>query len=185
MAWVDGTVIEKIMPGASYLDFYDKIDMDAVPVGEDIGYVTVDTDTKKDHFGILRDFTQVHRLSWPMPLGPVIPRDEDPNEVLDKYVPPDPDDPKRLETLRAAVERFAGKKAVVFEMFNSFLFPAYIRGFNEFLMDCVLNPDLVRRIVKIVVDYYVRLEKHATEIGADGYSDNASAAVALARSLTS
>jgi uroporphyrinogen decarboxylase len=168
---IDDSVIAEIMPGKSTLDFYEEIDLDAIVVWEDIDFKEVSPHIKRDHFGILRDFRDMHGPSWPYPIKPLIGENDDPEKYLDNYIPPDPDDPKRLKSLREAIKRFRGKKAVIFGMFNSFLYPALFRGFDKFLMDYILNPEFVKRLSGMIVDYYIKLEKNAIECGADAIVD--------------
>jgi len=168
---VEESVREKIMPGASILDFYDQIDLDAITVFEDIPWEDVGSDVKRDHFGVLRRFQKMDGPTWPFPVEPLIKKDQDLDDFLKNYEMPDPHDPARLASLRAAVKRFKGKKAVIFGMHSSFIYPAFIRGIDNWLMDYILNPKFVKCFTQMIVDYFVELEKHAIEYGADAVVD--------------
>lgn len=156
-------VITALLPGGTYEDFVETMDLDAVLVVEDVEWEEVAPYVKRDQFGTLRDFREMAGLHWPVPLRGPIEREAD----LDSYVPPDPADPARLATLRAAVRRFKGEKAIIFVTFNGFLYPAFMRGMENLLMDYLLNPGLARRLADLVVDYYVELARRAIEAGAD------------------
>lgn len=165
---VEDPVIQKIMPGATMLDFYEKFDIDAITVYEDIEFIPVSPGIKRDHFGVLRNFQGKEGDLWfPFPIEPLIKEDMDPNEFLESYKMPDPHDTKRLATLRAAVKRFKGKKAIIFGLHHGLIYPAFIRGFGNYLADFYLNPDFVKRLATMVNDYYLELERQAIEIGAD------------------
>jgi uroporphyrinogen decarboxylase len=165
---VEQEVRDKVMPGVSVLDFYEKIEMDAIVVFEDTyDWVEVRPGVRRDHFGILRDFREMHGAAYPFPLEPSIKQGQNIYEFLEDFNPPDPRDPKRLASTAAAVEKFKGKKAVVFGMWSSFATPAFIRGYENFLMDYILNPDFAKVLTQKIVDYYVEETKYAIELGVD------------------
>lgn len=167
---IEKNIREKIMPSASILDFYDNVDIDGIVIFEDIPWLEVSSNVKKDHFGCLRHFRDNEGDSWPLPLEPLI-KNDNPNDFLNNYKIPNPHDPIRLTTLRAAVDRFEGKKAIIFGMHSSFLYPSFIRGFDNLLMDYIVNPDFAKHLTQIVVNYFVELEKHAIDYGADAIID--------------
>ena len=106
---IENPVIQKIMPGSSMLDFYDNFDIDGICIYEDIDYKEVSPGVMRDHFGVLRDFKEVEgKLQFPFPIEPLIKKEMDPCKFLETYKMPDPHDPRRLSTLRAAVKRFKG-----------------------------------------------------------------------------
>ena len=164
---VEENVRQKIMPNASLLEFYEEIDLDAIVIFEDIPWQDVSADVKRDHFGMLRRFMEFDGPTWPFPVEPLVKEDQDLEEAVEHLQMPDPHDPERLVTLRSAVERFKGRKAVVFGMHSSFIYPAFIRGIENLLMDYILNPKFVKRLIQMVVHYFTELEKQAIELGAD------------------
>jgi len=87
---------------------------------------------------------------------------------LRTYEPPDPDLDVRLTSLRAAVQRFKGKKAIVFLTHDGFEFLHYLRGgMDHLLMDYIEDPALVHALAEIVIEYKIRLMRRAIEAGAD------------------
>lgn len=168
---VEKKIIQKIMPGKSLLDFYENIDLDGIVIFEDIPWIEINSHIKKDHFGVLRDFGNLEGHEWPLPVSPLIDNSRDPFDLLDKLIFPDPHDPSRLASLRAAINRFKGRKAVIFGMHSSFLYPSLIRGFENLLMDYIVNPDFAAKLTQKVVNYFLELEKHAIEYGADAIID--------------
>ena len=173
---IEESVMQKIMPGASRLDFFEKFDVDGVFVEEDIDFqdTSLGSYIKRDHFGILRDFREMAgSLAWPFPVEPLIGRDvEDLDAALDNLTIPDPHDPKLLASLRGAIDRLKGKKLVIFDMLSSFVYPSFIRGFSNLLLDYHENPEFARRLTQMIVDYYVELEKQAIEYGVDAINDS-------------
>lgn len=169
---VEARVREKLLPGASALDFYEWSEQDAIVVFEDVPYVEVRPGVKRDHFGVLRDFRMTDGLTWPFPVEPLVGEAEpDLMGWLDRYKAPDPHNPERLATLRATIERFKGRKAVIFGHHSSFIFQSFIRGFENFLMDYHFNPEFAHRLTDIICDYFVELVKHAIDMGADAVID--------------
>jgi uroporphyrinogen decarboxylase len=132
--------------GAGSLEgFADVTDMDGITIFEDMRLTSLDTDEQReliwrgrtiasgtrrvvrDEWGIVWGVTE---FGIPYPLdGPI-------NTVADlhTYTPPDPEAPHRLASLREAVKRFKGRKAIVFLTHDGFEFPHYLRGGMEHLL---------------------------------------------------
>lgn len=87
---------------------------------------------------------------------------------LDRYCPPDPVfDGQRLDRFRQVVDRYKGKKAIIAHSRAVFADSWYLRGLPEYMMDLVLNPDLVRRIGAIVVEHNVERARQLIQAGID------------------
>ena len=158
---VDDAVIESLYGDISYHDFVEEEDLDGVTVFEDTRIDRWEDDTTcVDEWGITWG---VEPTGLTYPAGHPI-ADE---EGLADWERPDPDDEGRLETLRQAVDRFKGEKAVVFLSHDAYEYLHYLRGMDQLLMDYVLNPDLVHRLARMVIDYKKRVVERAIEIGAD------------------
>ncbi len=160
---VDHRVIKAIAPGLDYFSFVEQYELDLVCTLEDIHYQPVSSTHKKDHFGVTRDFSGDAPMFWPMPVEGPLKTEED----LKSYIPPDPDDASLLCTLKEAVKRFKGRKAVAFVVSDSFLYPSFLRGMDNYLADFVLDPPFAKRVARIVNEYYIRLARNALREGAD------------------
>jgi uroporphyrinogen-III decarboxylase len=66
-----------------------------------------------------------------------------------------------------AVDRFAGRRAVVFRVQDPFCIPRYMRGVETMLKDLILNPSLIGEMVEIAVQISSALARRAVEVGAD------------------
>ncbi len=162
----------------SLLEFAEQEDLDAVTIFEDVrlrpcsaeevqeisrGRVTPSPDERLvvDDWGIVWGQTD---FGIPYPVtGPIATADD-----LRGYSPPDPDDDFRLQSLREAVERFKGQRAVVFLTHDGFEFPHYLRGGMDWLlMDYLENPSLAHELAELTLDYKVRLMQRAVDLGAD------------------
>lgn len=88
-------------------------------------------------------------------------------KFLETYKMPDSKDPKNIASLRDAIKRLKGKKVVIFLMHSSLIYPIFIRGFENYLMDYYTNPEFAKKLSEMVTDFFVELEKQAIEMGAD------------------
>jgi uroporphyrinogen decarboxylase len=154
-------VRETLFPDQSEdFDFAEAADMDGVVVYEDMKKEWISRDRYRDEWGVTMAVTEE---DYPTSVDHPI---DDP-EKLNDYTPPDPKAPYRLDSLKEAVNRFKGKKAILFRLRDGFSIPRNLRGMQNIMMDYALNPEVVRRLVDITTDYYITLAHLAMEIGAD------------------
>ncbi|HEY3398722.1 MAG TPA: uroporphyrinogen decarboxylase family protein [Armatimonadota bacterium] len=158
---VNGPVIEKLYgPGVSYLDFAEREDLDGVCVGENYHSTPLDDTHWLDEWGITWG---QGKADAPYPADHPIRSAAD----VDSFTVPDPDADHRLTTLADAVRRFKGDRAIVFLGHDAFEFSAMLRGMDNLLMDYALDPELVHRVARLVIDYKKRVMARALEMGAD------------------
>lgn len=142
-------------------DFIEREDIDAITIFEDFRpKKQIDEKHYIDEWGIS---WQIPSSGIPYVVSHPIQKEED----LDDYTSPDPDADYRLDTLKEAVKRFKGEKAIIFLGHDAFEFSHYLRGMDNLLMDYVLNPDFVKRMARIVNDYKKRVLERAADEGAD------------------
>jgi uroporphyrinogen decarboxylase len=168
---IDEGLIESLLPGGSLLDFIEWTDLDGVSIFEDTEKTYIDENTFIDEWGVtFRKTEEIYPISIDFPIK--TPSD------LAKLILPDPCSPVRFTSLISAVERFKGKRAILFRAHDVFSIPRYLRGIENLLMDFILNPGLLRELVQISVTYNTALVNRAVELGADAifltddYSDN-------------
>lgn len=114
-----------------------------------------------DDWGIVWGYTEFN-IPYPV-TGPIHS-----NDVLTCYIPPDPAQHNRLQSLRSAVKKFKGKKAIVFLTHDAFEFSHYLRGgMDNLFMDYIMNPNMVHKLAEIVIDYKIKLMQLAIKEGAD------------------
>ncbi len=162
----------------SLLEFVEQEDLDAVTIFEDArlrpcsaeevveisrGQVTPE---KNEEF-LVDDWNIVWgktKFNIPYPVTGPISSLED----LRRFQPPDPNDDFRLKSLREAVARFKGERAIVFLTHDGFEIPHYLRGgMDRLLMDYLECPELAHQLAELAVDYKIRLLRLAVEAGAD------------------
>jgi uroporphyrinogen decarboxylase len=166
--------------GAKSLEeFVEMEDLDGLTIFEDMKLETLGTAEQKELVWrgrtILTGTRQVVRDEWgiiwgitdfgiPYPIdGPI----KEPAD-LKTYTPPDPEAPHRLQSLREAVKKFKGRRAIVFLTHDGFEFPHYLRGGMEnLLLDYYDDPRLAHELAEMVIDYKIRLMRRAIREGAD------------------
>jgi uroporphyrinogen decarboxylase len=166
--------------GAKSLEeFVEMEDLDGITIFEDMKLETLGTAEQKELVWrgrtILTGTRQVVRDEWgiiwgitdfgiPYPIdGPI----KEPAD-LKTYTPPDPEAPHRLQSLREAVKKFKGRRAIVFLTHDGFEFPHYLRGGMEnLLLDYYDDPRLAHELAEMVIDYKIRLMRRAIREGAD------------------
>jgi len=142
-------------------DFIEREDIDAITIFEDFRPKKwIDEKHYIDEWGIT---WRIPSSGIPYAISHPIQEEED----LDAYIPPDPDADYRLDTLKKAVRRFKGEKAIIFLGHEAFEFSHYLLGMENLLMNYVLNPDFVKRVARIVTDYKKRVLERAVDEGAD------------------
>jgi uroporphyrinogen decarboxylase len=159
---------KQVCPFGTVFDMYELLDIDAIWVCEDQeDWQEYMPNIKRDHFGVLRDLRLSDGATFPFPFEPLIHTDEDLNQFLENYKLPDPAMNSRFVTLREIVKRFKNRKAIVFAVWSSFLYPSFVRGFDDFLIDYYENADFVLELAKRFSSYYAKQIEVACDIGAD------------------
>jgi len=156
-----------ILPGASYEDFIEYLDIDGICIHDKTGgaweYETLDASKgiKRDPWGAIVRFTEQQAGH---PIKPAIEL----QETLDTYVPPDPDLPWRYEPLERALKRFKGQRAVIAYAGDPFVIAKdSILGDVRYFKAMIKNPGLVEQANEIVLNYYLRYVKNCLDLGAD------------------
>jgi uroporphyrinogen decarboxylase len=141
--------------------FIEREDLDAIVIFEDSNPKEWIDDT---HYVDEWDITwQVPSTGIPYVVSHPIKDEAD----LDSFTPPDPYVDYRFDTLKKAVKRFKGHKAIIFLGHDAFEFSHYLRGMDNLLMDYVLNPGFAKRLAGVVIDYKKRVLEAAADEGAD------------------
>lgn len=142
-------------------DFIEREGLDGITVFEDIQIRhQIDDRTYVDEWGLTWQ-TEEHGIPY------VIDHPIKTEADLDAYRAPDPEADHRYKSLEMAVKRFKGEKCIVFLSHEAFEFSHYLRGLDTLLMDYVLNPDMARRLARIIMDYKTRVLEIAADTGAD------------------
>jgi uroporphyrinogen decarboxylase len=168
---VDDVALAALTPGGDLFDFIEWADLDAVAIFADERKRRLTETVYVDEWGVTKAKTEEY---YPVPIDAPL---KDPTDLKSLKVP-DPRSEWHFETLAKAVDRFGGKRAVIFRAQDSFSIPRYLRGVESMLTDFILHPQLVRDMVEIAVAYNSALAQRAVELGAnaifasDDYCDN-------------
>ena len=162
---IDSNVINKILPDSSYEDFVDYIGLDLVLTGSpSIMYDQIVLDESKkitiDEWGIKRQFSE-QKVAIPFE-GPIKNRED-----LLKYKAPDPISERRFVDLMMLIDRFKGKKAIGIHLHDAFSYPWYLRCMENIFMDFILNPDIVKELIRISIEHNIMLAEKTIKLGAD------------------
>jgi uroporphyrinogen decarboxylase len=157
---VDRYVREALWPGADALDFVEQAGWDAVVVYADDHPDTDGQPQYVDEWGLtVRRVTE----EYPVVIGHPLKSLRD----LESFVPPNPLESWHFRTLRKAVERFGGEKAIVFRLRDAYSLPRYLVGMENLMILMVTEVEFVRKLVDLSVDYYTSMARQAASLGAD------------------
>jgi uroporphyrinogen decarboxylase len=163
---IDERIIEALKPGATYEDFIDYMDLDAICFHElktdPFEVLDKAKGLVRDQWGAVKQYSGVSR-TIPMALQMAINSKED----LAKYVPPDPDLPGRFKRLEETVKRFKGKRAIMAVVRPFATIYGSLRNQDELLKDMIRDPEMVDGLNQITSDYYKRYTKNLIDVGAD------------------
>ena len=163
---VDPKVREAILPGSSYQEFIEHMDLDGQVFFDKVftwKYENVDESKgiKRDQWGSIIQFG-TEALAHPF--EPAIKDERD----LDRYVPPDPDDESRYEVMKEWIKRFKGERAIVAHATDVFdIARESFLGDVRYYESMIENPELIDRVNQIVLDYNLKSIKNQIELGAD------------------
>lgn len=143
-----------------YFALAEKLDLDAITVFENHRTQDLGNGLIRDEWGIVWGIEECG-VSYPVE-GPIKSKAD-----LDAYRAPDPNADYRLDTLREAVKRFRGEKAITICCHEAFEFSHYLIGMDNLLMAYLEDPELAHRLARIVVDYKKAVMRRAVSEGLD------------------
>jgi len=141
---IDEKAMQQILPDKSEEDFIEYMDLDAAVVHYRwfTKYEMIDESKQlaRDQWGALVRFTSE---LLPHPTEQVIKSEKD----IDTYIPPDPDEGWRYETIEKLVKRFKGQRAIIPclpDVWN--VVKDSLLGDEWYLTAMIENPELIQRI---------------------------------------
>ena len=165
---IDPKVINGILPGGSYVDLVEALDIDCV---------VTPTPSRMYNLHVveeLADGTPIYQSDWgerraanvEMVTIPVVHPIKT-HADWEAYQMPDPDRPERLAYLRDLVARFKGRRAIGFHTHDSFSYPSYLFGMTDLFVGMIDEPEWVQEVVGACNAHCVRLVELAVKAGAD------------------
>ena len=159
---IDPKIMNKILPGASYEEFIEHMDWDALVHDDQCREEVLDESRRivRDEWGTVKRYTQEI-----VPIRVEVPIKSE--KDLESYQPPDPDEEWRFEQIQRWVKRYQGERAIVADIHDPNPVGTELLGFEEQLIAFYTNPELVLRVHQIVLDYYLRYINNVIAAGAD------------------
>lgn len=155
-------VVKALSPQArDQADFEEAMDFDGVSAVFQFDTIREFPDgSYRDEWGVIFK-PSAEMIDHPL-RGPIQSKDD-----LKNYTPPDPDAPHRLGKLPELVARFKGKRAIVFRHRAAFMWSVFLRGFENLLMDFLLDPTFAHELMEKVLTMSLRVARNAVRAGAD------------------
>jgi uroporphyrinogen decarboxylase len=164
---IDPHIIQKILPGGSYPDLVEALDIDCVVSPTPSSMYGKEMLGDKDGFPI-------YKTEWGETRGTTaelvsIPVDHPlkSHQDWENYHVPDPEKPGRFDALNALVKRFKGQRAIVCHLHDSFNYPEYLFGLSNLMINLYEDPGWVHEVADACNRHCVRMVQLAVEAGAD------------------
>jgi uroporphyrinogen decarboxylase len=161
--FVHPRIIQALLPGATWPDFVEYFDLDAIcalflyegtfqetPIGNG-RYV--------NEWGVTLGVTDEHKAPIDGPIKSI--------QDLRTYTPPDPSASHRLGNLPSYVARFKGRRAVVWCQRAEFMWAADLMRLDQLLISFLENPPLAQAVLEMVCEFAISLARRAIRAGAD------------------
>jgi len=152
-------VIEKMTGSRSEIKFVKQMDLDGIAVGTNLKHEQIDDKHYREEWGIVR----VSYDEYPTPVEHPVQTEKD----LKNLTVPDPDADYRFDDIKKAMKLLGDEKAVIIRLRDVFSQPRDLMGFSLLLESFYTQPDLVRQLMDISVNYNTRLAKNAKELGGE------------------
>jgi uroporphyrinogen decarboxylase len=158
---INEPVIKALHGDISYEDFVEKEDLDGITAMTDSKKKWIDSNTYYNEWGMLLR-VEPSGLSYIIE-GPIKTEKD-----LDNYKPPDPEAPWRLNSLKRIIDRFKGKKAIIFLGHGAFEYSwSLLGGMDKLFINYIKNPGFVKRISEVTWSYQSKLLENVCRAGVD------------------
>jgi uroporphyrinogen decarboxylase len=159
--WVhDVGVIEAMTNGGGYWDLIEQYDIDGVMVAPEYRRKSLGDGLLVDEWGAMR---RIGQDNYAMPVDEQAPIKSWAD--LEAWQMPDPDDPIRYEKIKAVVDRFGGRRAIILQMRDVWSGPRDYMGYAQLFINLKERPELVEGVVRRCVDHYIRVIERSAELG--------------------
>ena len=159
--WVhDLDLIKTMTGGGDYHDLVQQLDLDGVMTGPQYRKISLGDDLTRDEWGAVR---RIGKDNYAMPVDDQAPIKS--LADLEKWTAPDPDDEYRYEKIKATVDRFGGRRAIILQMRDVWSGPRDYIGYAQLFINLKECPELVEGVVIKCVDHYIRVIQRSAELG--------------------
>ena len=164
---IDPAVIAGILPGGTYPELVEALDIDVVVTPTASRMYTLEQAGEKNGHPIYQtEWGEKRMYTGDMVTIPI----EHPIQShadWESYQVPDPDKPGRLSELFSLVGRFKGKRAIGCHLHDSFSYPSYLFGMDQLFLNMIMDPGWVKEVIAACSDHCVRMVELAVQAGAD------------------
>ncbi len=161
--FVHPKVYEVLCPGATWPDFVEQSGLDAISAHfmfeGTFKETKIDEKTLVNEWGVKLGVTAEDKAPIDGPIKTL--------EDARHYVAPDPNASYRLGNLPNYIERFKGKKAIVWCQRAEFMWAADLCRLDNLLVDFIDDPMLAHEVLEIVNEFAVQLARRAVRAGAE------------------
>jgi uroporphyrinogen decarboxylase len=164
---VDQLVIQGILPGASYPDLVEALDIDCVMSPTPSSMYGKEILDYKDGFPIYQTEWGETRATTAEMVSIPIDHPLKSRKDWENYDIPDPEKPGRFDALNSLVRRFKGQRAIGCHLHDSFSYPSYLFGMSDLMMNMIADPGWVHEVVDACNQHCMRMVQLAVEAGAD------------------
>lgn len=160
---IDPRVAQAATPGCRDMaECMDRLDMDAVACGSSFAMVKDNGDgTYLDEWGVLYKAGGPELVTHPL-RGPIVTMED-----ARAYTAPDPEAEGRLGILPGVVERYKGKRAIIFHHRAAFMWSAYLLGIDNILLGFYTEPEKVELVMDKVLAANLAVVRRAIRAGAE------------------
>jgi len=155
-------VISELTGGGSVEDFIRIYDIDAVICAAAYPVQPISKDLIIDEWGVTRTSGDE---AYSMPVDEKAPIQSWAD--LEKWNPPDPHAPLRIQSLKEKIDQYKGKRAIIVRSRDVWSNPRDLMGYENLLMQCALDPDLVEQVVIKCIDHSIAMLDVATDLGGE------------------
>ncbi len=164
---IDPRVIDGILPGGTYADLVEAMDIDVVvtptasrmytlePIGEREGRTVYRTEWGEERV----DTGQMVTIPYRHPIAS--------HADWERYQVPEAERPGRLDALAELVARFKGQRAIGCHLHDSFNYPSYLLGMDGLFIGLRTAPGWMKEIIQACNAHCIRMVELAVAAGAD------------------
>ena len=138
-------------------EFVLRNDIDGIAIWQDRRISRINDRSFIDEFKVVRAYSDEYPSALDYPINNI--------SDLRAYKMPDADDETIYTTLLHAIDRLGKEKAVIGRVRDVFSLPRDLLGFENCLMDFIIEPELVSMIMEMSVEYSLKVAKNMKSMG--------------------
>lgn len=138
-------------------EFVLRNDIDGIAIWQDRRISRINDKSFIDEFKVVRAYSDEYPSALDYPIKDA--------KDLSSYKMPDADDEAIYSTLVHSIERIGKEKGVIGRVRDVFSLPRDLLGFENCLMDFIIEPELVSEIMEMSIEYSLKVAKNMKSMG--------------------